>query len=78
MRAALTRAQEEVAKRQAHAPRHRRAVADAEEARLSARGELALARVKLEKLTICAPIDGTVLQININPGELAAPRRFSR
>ena len=40
---------------------------------VSARGDLALARVNLEKLKIRAPIDGTVLQININPGELAAP-----
>ena len=40
---------------------------------VSARGDLAFARVNLEKLTIRAPIDGTVLQININPGELAAP-----
>ena len=40
---------------------------------VSARGDLAFARVNLEKLKIRAPIDGTVLQININPGELAAP-----
>jgi HlyD family secretion protein len=39
----------------------------------SARGDLALARVNLEKTKVRAPIDGTVLQININPGELAAP-----
>lgn len=39
----------------------------------SARGDLALARVNLEKMKVRAPIDGTVLQININPGELAAP-----
>jgi HlyD family secretion protein len=34
---------------------------------------LALARVNLEKLKIRAPIDGTVLQLNIRQGELAAP-----
>ena len=45
---------------------------------ISARGDLAFARVNLEKLTIRAPIDGTVLQININPGELARRRRCSR
>ncbi len=39
----------------------------------SARGDVAFARVNLEKLKIRAPIDGTVLQLNINPGELAAP-----
>jgi HlyD family secretion protein len=35
------------------------------------------ARVNLEKLRIRAPIDGTVLQLNINPGELATPSSIS-
>jgi HlyD family secretion protein len=75
-RAALARAQEEIAKRQTQL---RAVQADAPlpnplDAQVAAaRGELALARVGLEKLKIRAPIDGTVLQINIRQGELAAP-----
>ena len=75
-RQALARAQDELDKRQAQA---RTVLANAPlpsplEAQVaSARGDLAFARVNLEKLKIRAPIDGTVLQININPGELAAP-----
>ena len=38
-----------------------------------ARAELLLAKVGLEKLTIRAPIAGTVLQVNAKAGELAAP-----
>ena len=75
-RSALVRAQDELAKRQQQL---RAGTADAPlptplEAQVaSARGDLAFARVNLEKLRIRAPIDGTVLQININPGELATP-----
>jgi HlyD family secretion protein len=74
-RSALARAQDELVKRQTQL----RALADAPlptplEAQVAtARGDLAFARVNLEKLKIRAPIDGTVLQINIHPGELAAP-----
>jgi HlyD family secretion protein len=75
-RAALARAQDDLAKRQTTL---RTVTADAplptpnEAQTTSARGDLAFARVNLEKLKIRAPIDGTVLQVNINPGELATP-----
>jgi len=73
-RAALVRAQDELAKRQAALRAIDAPLLTPNEAQVvSARGDLALARVNLEKLRIRAPIDGTVLQININPGELAAP-----
>jgi HlyD family secretion protein len=38
-----------------------------------ARAELAAAAAAIDKLTIRAPVGGTVLQINAKPGELAAP-----
>jgi HlyD family secretion protein len=38
-----------------------------------ARSELQVSRTVLEKLTIRAPIGGTILQINAKPGELASP-----
>jgi len=38
-----------------------------------ARAELLLAQAELEKLTIRAPVAGTVLQVNAKPGELATP-----
>jgi HlyD family secretion protein len=38
-----------------------------------ARSELSASRAALEKLTIRAPIDGTVLQVNARPGELISP-----
>jgi HlyD family secretion protein len=38
-----------------------------------ARAELLLAQAGIEKLTIRAPMAGTVLQVNAKPGELAAP-----
>lgn len=38
-----------------------------------ARAEAAAAAAALERLTIRAPISGTVLQVNAKPGELAAP-----
>ncbi len=75
-RSALVRANDDLAKRQSQL---RAGNSDAPlptplEAQVaSARGDLAFARVNLEKLRIRAPIDGTVLQININPGELATP-----
>jgi HlyD family secretion protein len=79
-RSALVRAQDELGKRQAQL---RASSADAPlptplEAQVaSARGDLSFARVNLEKLRIRAPIDGTVLQVNINPGELATPTSLS-
>ncbi len=38
-----------------------------------ARAELLLAQAGIEKLTIRAPLAGTVLQVNAKPGELATP-----
>lgn len=38
-----------------------------------ARTELAAAQAAIEKMTIRAPIGGTVLQVNTKPGELASP-----
>src|SRR5262249_37659875 len=73
-RSALARAQDDLGKRQAQL---RTGSNDAPlptplEAQVaSARGDLAFARVNLEKLRIRAPIDGTLLQININPGALS-------
>src|SRR4029079_5071018 len=73
-RAALARAQDELVKRKDRLRGVDAPLLTPNEAQTtSARGDLALARVNLEKLRIRAPIDGTVLQININPGELAAP-----
>jgi HlyD family secretion protein len=39
-----------------------------------ARSDLQGARATLEKLTIRAPLDGTVLQVNARAGEIAAPQ----
>ena len=73
-RSALVRAQEELARRQAQLRGLDAPLLTPNEAQVvSARGDLALARVNLEKLKIRAPIDGTILQLNINPGELATP-----
>src|SRR4029079_14841718 len=73
-RAALTCAQDELAKRKDQLRGIDAPLPTPNEAQTtSARGDLALARVNLEKLRIRACIDGTVLQININPGDLAAP-----
>jgi HlyD family secretion protein len=38
-----------------------------------ARSELSASRAALDKLTIRAPVDGTVLQINARPGEAVSP-----
>ncbi|MEZ5821013.1 MAG: HlyD family secretion protein [Bradyrhizobium sp.] len=38
-----------------------------------ARSELAAARAALDKLTIRAPIDGSILQVNARPGEAVSP-----
>ena len=75
-RLALTRAQDELSTRQeelrtieADAP-----LPTALEGQLSiARAEHAVARSALDKMTIRAPIDGTVLQVNVRAGELATP-----
>jgi HlyD family secretion protein len=75
-RSALARAQGELTKHQ----RELRTIEDdsplptALEGQLSiARAEDAVARSALDKMTIRAPIDGTVLQINVRVGELVAP-----
>lgn len=50
----------------------RRYAVETAEARLgSAKAELQAARVALELLTVRAPIDGEVLQVNVRPGEYA-------
>jgi HlyD family secretion protein len=75
-RSALARAQDDLSKRQSQlrAGSNDAPLPTPLEAQVaSARGDLAFARVNLEKLRIRAPIDGTVLQVNINPGELATP-----
>lgn len=73
-RTALARAQDELARRQAQLRTVESPLPTPLEAQVAtARGDLAFARTNLEKLKIRAPIDGTVLQVNLNPGELAAP-----
>jgi HlyD family secretion protein len=75
-RLALTRAQDELTRRQevvrtieADSP-----LPTALEGQLNiARAEYAVARSALDKMTVRAPIDGTVLQINVRAGELASP-----
>jgi HlyD family secretion protein len=75
-RSALARAQDDLTRKQGQL---RAALVNAplptpNEAQVaSARGDLSFARANLEKLKVRAPIDGTVLQININPGELGTP-----
>ena len=75
-RLALTRAQEELSARQEEL---RTIEADAPlpttlEGQLSiARAEYTIARSALDKMTIRAPIDGTVLQVNVRAGELVTP-----
>jgi HlyD family secretion protein len=73
-RLALTRAQNDLSTRQLEL----RALDDdplptATEGQLSvARSEYAVARAALDKMTVRAPIDGTVLQINVRVGELVS------
>jgi HlyD family secretion protein len=75
-RSALSRAQGELAKQkgelrtiEADSP-----LPSALEGQLDvARAEYAVARSALDKMTIRAPIDGTVLQINVRTGELISP-----
>ena len=75
-RSALARAQDDLAARQAQL---RKTAADdpiptALDAQFTAaRADVAVARAALEKMIVRAPIDGTVLQVNIKAGELAAP-----
>jgi HlyD family secretion protein len=75
-RLALTRAQNELATRQ----QELRALDDdaplptAPEGQLSvARSEYAVARSALDQMTVRAPTDGTVLQVNVRVGELVSP-----
>jgi HlyD family secretion protein len=77
-RTALSRAQDRLKQQKAEL---RRVEADANtplptqvEGQLNvARTELAAAQAAIEKMTIRAPIGGTVLQVNSKPGELASP-----
>ncbi|MGO8909988.1 MAG: HlyD family secretion protein [Bradyrhizobium sp.] len=76
-RLALTRAQNELATRKEQL----RTIIDddaplptALEGQLSvARSEYAMARSALDKMTVRAPIDGTVLEVDVHPGELVSP-----
>jgi HlyD family secretion protein len=75
-RLALTRAQNELSTRQEEL----RTIEDDGplptylEGQLSiARSEYAVARSALDKMTLRAPIDGTVLQVNVRVGELVSP-----
>lgn len=75
-RLAFTRAQNELATRQ----QELRALDDgaplptAPEGQLSvARSEYAVARSALDQMTVRAPTDGTVLQVNVRVGELVSP-----
>jgi HlyD family secretion protein len=75
-RSGLTRAQTRLVQQKAEL---RRIEADAPlptqaEGQLNiARSELLAAQAAIEKMTIRAPIDATILQINARPGELASP-----
>jgi HlyD family secretion protein len=75
-RSGLTRAQDRLAQQ---TDELRKITADAPlptlaEGQLNvARSELQGSRAALEKLTIRAPVDSTILQINARPGELASP-----
>jgi len=75
-RSGLTRAQVRLVQQKAEL---RRIEADASlptqaEGQLNiARSELLATQAAIEKMTIRAPIDGTVLQMNARPGELASP-----
>ena len=75
-RLALTRAQNELSTRQGQL----RTIEDdsplptAPEGQLSvARSEYAMARSALDKMTVRAPIDGTVLEVNVRLGEMVSP-----
>jgi len=75
-RSALARAQVDLAKHQDELRRNeaKGPLPTALEGQLSvARAEYTLARAALDNMTIRAPVDGTVLQINVRAGELAAP-----
>lgn len=75
-RSALARARDELAKRQeelrgveANSP-----LLTTVEGQLAvARADFAAARAALDRMTIRAPIEGTVLQVNVRAGELAGP-----
>jgi HlyD family secretion protein len=75
-RADLSRAQDELTRRKTQLRRVEvnAPLPTATEGQLiAARADLTVARAALEKLTLRAPIDGTVLQVNIKAGELAVP-----
>lgn len=75
-RLALTRAQNELSTRQEEL----RTIDDDGPLPTTAEGQLSIARAEynvarsaLDKMTIRAPIDGTVLQVNVKAGEVATP-----
>lgn len=75
-RTALARAQAELTKRQEElrAVEEDSPLPTIPEGQLSiARSEYSVARSALDKMTLRAPIDGTVLQVNVRAGELVSP-----
>jgi HlyD family secretion protein len=75
-RSALARAQDALEKRQEELRKLKpdRPLPTALEGELRiARAELTVARLALDKMTLRSPIDGTVLQIGVKEGEMAAP-----
>ncbi|QWG24504.1 efflux RND transporter periplasmic adaptor subunit [Bradyrhizobium sediminis] len=75
-RSALARAQAELTKRQEElqTTEEDSPLPSLLEGQLSiARSEYAVARSALDKMTVRAPIDGTVLQVNVRAGELVSP-----
>jgi HlyD family secretion protein len=75
-RAALAKAQDDLQNRKArlHKIEAEGPLPTAVEAQLiAARADLSAARAALERVTVRAPIDGTVLQVNVKVGELATP-----
>jgi HlyD family secretion protein len=75
-RATLARAQDDLAKRQDElrkADLSAPLLTAAEAQYASDHAEYLVARTALDKMTIRAPIDGTVLQVNVKAGELATP-----
>ncbi|WP_291846745.1 efflux RND transporter periplasmic adaptor subunit [Bradyrhizobium sp.] len=75
-RLALTRAQNELLtkREELRTAEDDAALPTSLEGQLSiARSELAIARATLDKMTVRAPIDGTVLQVNVRMGEAVSP-----
>ena len=63
---------EEVRRRETAAATSRARLASAEAGVTAARADLAAARTALARLTVCAPVAGEILQVNVRPGEFLA------